>query len=58
VTTYRDPYIREIALRSLAEVRGEMRYPQVIGILTALLDDDRELVAAIRDALHEARKED
>lgn len=34
-----------------------MRYAQVVGILTALLADDRELVEAINAACHERREE-
>ena len=54
MTIYRDGIIRGIVLRNLEEVRGsqDMRYAQVVGILTALLDDDKEMADAIKSACH------
>lgn len=58
MTIYRTDTIREIALRHLGEIRGpqDMRYAQVVGILAALLDDDREMVAAINEACREPQE--
>ena len=60
MTTYRDDTIRGIVLRNIRAVRGEqsMRYAQVVGVLTALLDDDAEMVAAIKAACREPEKEE
>lgn len=60
MTTYRSLFIRGIVLRNLSEIRGpqDFRYAQVVGILTALLRDDEEMVAAIEKACHEPREEE
>ena len=59
MTTYRSDNIREIVLRELGKVAGKQRerYAQVVGILTALLEDDKEMVDAIKAACHEKREE-
>lgn len=49
MTTYRNDTIRRTVLFALGGVRGpaDIRYAQIVGILTALLEDDKEMVSAI-----------